>query len=244
MAFGFQIRLPWDVPSAPVRSTTPSSIEIDGHTWPLKIVRHQRARRYVLRMTDAGGLRLTVPRRASVAAGVAFVRSQGPWIARERVRRHTRVEGWQPGAPVWFRGEQTPVLCDDTHVQLGECRWLKSSDARTLREEVEMFLRALAARELPERCLALAATCGESVARVSIRNQRSRWGSCSTRRTIALNWRLVLMPPSVADYVILHELMHLRQPNHSRAFWREVASVCPEWREAERWLTLHGRDLL
>jgi predicted metal-dependent hydrolase len=244
VAFGFQIRLPWDVPSAPARSSTPSTIEVDGHVWPLKVVRHQRARRYVLRMTDAEGLRLTVPRRASVAAGLAFVRSQGPWIARERLRRRARVDQWQPGSVVWFRGVLTPVLCDDTHVQVGECRWPRLSAARTLREDVEGNLRALAERELPARCFALAEAHGESIARVSIRNQRSRWGSCSTRRTIALNWRLVLMPPFVSDYVILHELMHLRQPNHSRAFWREVASVCAEWREAERWLKDHGRDLL
>lgn len=106
------------------------------------------------------------------------------------------------------------------------------------------LVRAIAAEELPPRCLALAAQHGHTVTRVSIRNQRSRWGSCSSRGTIALNWRLVLMPVFVSDYIILHELMHLRQPNHSRAFWREVATVCPDWREAERWIKTHGRDLL
>lgn len=158
-------------------------------------------------MTDAGVLRLTVPRRASVEAGLRFVRTQGEWIARERLNREVK-----------------PRL-DPAEV------------AR---------LRALAAETLPARCLELAARHGEAhrVRRVSVRNQRSRWGSCSTRGTIALNWRLIQMPPEVADYVILHELMHLRQPNHSRAFWREVASVCDHWREAERWLRHHGRSLL
>ena len=82
------------------------------------------------------------------------------------------------------------------------------------------------------------------MSRVSIRNQRSRWGSCSSRGAIALNWRLIQMPAEVSDYVILHELMHLREPNHSRQFWREVAAVCDGWRDAERWLKLHGRALL
>jgi predicted metal-dependent hydrolase len=167
-------------------------------------------------MTDEGGLRLTVPKRASISAGLRFVSTQGLWITREHVRRQARVNTRGSGATVSFRGAHVPV-------------------AR---------VRAVAADELSSRCMALAAQHGEDVARVSIRNQRSRWGSCSTRRTIALNWRLVLMPAFVSDYVILHELMHLRQPNHSRAFWREVASVCPEWREAERWLKLHGRDLI
>jgi predicted metal-dependent hydrolase len=79
---------------------------------------------------------------------------------------------------------------------------------------------------------------------VAVRNQRSRWGTCSPARKISLNWRLIQMPPEVSDYVILHELMHLRQPNHSRKFWREVAGVCPWWREAERWLRQYGRSLI
>ena len=182
-------------------------------------------------MTDTGGLRLTVPRRASLEAGLRFVRTQGPWITRERLRRHARLTTLEAGAMVWFRGEQVPVVADATHVQVGDQRWLRPAGPVDLRLMVETRLE-------------LAAAHGETVARVSVRSQRSRWGSCSTRRTIALNWRLVLMPAFVSDYVILHELMHLRQPNHSRAFWREVAGVCPEWREAERWLRAHGRDLL
>ena len=82
------------------------------------------------------------------------------------------------------------------------------------------------------------------VARVQVRNQRSRWGACSARRAITLNWRLVQMPESVADYVMLHELMHLKHHNHSPRFWRAVAGVCPWWREAEAWLRRWGRELL
>ena len=102
----------------------------------------------------------------------------------------------------------------------------------------------MANAELPARCMDLARQHGLAVTRVTIRNQRSRWGSCSSRGAIALNWRLVQMPAAVSDYVILHELMHLKQPNHSRRFWREVASVCEGWREAEQWLRAHGRELL
>lgn len=214
--FGFQIRLPWDETPAPRRTSAPATIDVAGRSWPLSVVRHHKARRYVLRMTDAGGLRLTVPRRASVDAGLRFVRTQGPWITREHLRRQARTNTWVSGATVNFRGAQTPVT----------------------------QVREVAAEELPARCLELAARHGLAVTRVSIRNQRSRWGSCSSRGSIALNWRLVLMPAFVSDYIILHELMHMRQPNHSRAFWREVATVCPDWREAERWLKTHGRELL
>jgi predicted metal-dependent hydrolase len=98
----------------------------------------------------------------------------------------------------------------------------------------------LAAAEFPPRVLELAAAHQLTVQRVTIRNQRSRWGSCSRRGTISLNWRLIQTPPYVRDYIILHELMHLRQMNHSARFWREVESVCPDYETAERWLKQHA----
>jgi predicted metal-dependent hydrolase len=112
-----------------------------------------------------------------------------------------------------------------------------------LRPAVELALRRIANRELVPRLQELAAGHNLTVARVTIRNQRSRWGSCSRRGVIALNFRLVQMPPAVCDYVLLHELMHLRQQNHSRRYWRLVEAVCPEYREAERWLRVEGKAL-
>jgi predicted metal-dependent hydrolase len=79
---------------------------------------------------------------------------------------------------------------------------------------------------------------------VLVRNQRTRWGSCSARRTISLNWRLIQTPPFVRDYIIVHELMHLREMNHSQRFWHQVARAYPRWREAEAWLKQHRRLLL
>jgi predicted metal-dependent hydrolase len=104
-------------------------------------------------------------------------------------------------------------------------------------------LRTRAAAELPPQLLALAATLGLTVARVTIRDQRSRWGSCSPKGHIALNFRLLLMPSDVREYVLVHELMHLKQPNHSRRFWRLVEGACPGFRDAERWLRKHGPSL-
>jgi hypothetical protein len=79
--------------------------------------------------------------------------------------------------------------------------------------------------------------------RIRIADQSSRWGSCSTTGTLSFNWRLVLAPPAVLDYVVVHELCHLRQPNHSRAFWRLVDEADPEWRAANGWLRRHGAEL-
>jgi predicted metal-dependent hydrolase len=109
---------------------------------------------------------------------------------------------------------------------------------------VEKALRQQAARELTPQLLALAARHGLEVRRVSIRNQRSRWGSCSPRGHIALNYRLVLMPPAVREYILIHELMHLKQANHSIRFWRLVEAACPDFRDAERWLRDNGPSLM
>jgi hypothetical protein len=97
--------------------------------------------------------------------------------------------------------------------------------------------------ELPAELLRLADAHGIEVHRVTIRNQRSRWGSCSRRGSITLNWRLVLVPDFVREYVMLHELMHRRQLNHSPRFWRLVAAVCPRLVEARRWLRTEGQLL-
>lgn len=247
--FAIQFKLPWDLaPTRPPRRTggsprRPDVVEVAGREWPLVIVRHRRARRYVLRMTTDGTLRLTVPRGASIDGGLRFVRTQYDWITREYARRSAGIEPWIDGRTIWYRGELVPLVVTPESVALGETTW-HADAACDVRALVETRLRAMAAKELSERCLALARAHGETVTRVSVRNQRSRWGSCSSAGTVALNWRLIQMPASVRDYVILHELMHLRQPNHSRAFWREVAGVCSHWRESERWLRTHGRELL
>ena len=107
----------------------------------------------------------------------------------------------------------------------------------------EPALRARARLELPDALRSLAALHDVTVTRISIRNQRSRWGACSAAGAITLNWRLVLVPPFVRDYVMLHELMHRRELNHSRRFWRHVAAVCPRCQEARRWLLTEGQQL-
>ncbi len=104
-------------------------------------------------------------------------------------------------------------------------------------------LRARARQELPPRLLELARTHGLQVTRVTIRNQRTRWGSCGRDGHITLNWRLVLMPERVRDYVFIHELMHLRRMDHSPEYWALVAAACPDYRESRAWLRANGPSL-
>lgn len=107
----------------------------------------------------------------------------------------------------------------------------------------EPALRARALRELPPQLLALAAAHDITVSRISIRNQRSRWGACSSTGSITLNWRLILVPEFVREYVMIHELMHRRELNHSKRFWKHVAAACPRYREARQWLLGEGQEL-
>jgi predicted metal-dependent hydrolase len=125
--------------------------------------------------------------------------------------------------------------------------WAERQRARMLETRrpaaVDSELRAKAMEELPPQLLALAGRHGLIVNRVTIRNQRSRWGSCSSRGHITLNFRLMLMPPEVREYILIHELMHLKQANHSIRYWRLVEAACPGFRDAERWLKTHGASL-
>ena len=127
-----------------------------------------------------------------------------------------------------------------------ERRWIDKELARVAREramprevvapEIEQAMRLKAKRELPIRLLELAAEHKLHVKRISVRNQQWRWGSCSRRGHICLNWRLVTMPDWIRDYVIIHELMHLKRLDHSPAFWSLVAAACPRYQEARAWL--------
>jgi predicted metal-dependent hydrolase len=130
---------------------------------------------------------------------------------------------------------------------LRHLEWIRSEQARSQRPPVSATerakLRERASIELRERLLELAARHGLSVSRVSIRDQRARWGSCGPDGHICLNWRLLLMPVSVRDYVLIHELMHLRRMDHSSRYWDLVAEACPDYRTARRWLREHGPSL-
>ena len=233
--------LPW---GEQAKASRLRQLRIAGRDVPVTIARHRRARRYVVRVSPDGALRLTVPRGASLAGGFAFAERQSEWLVRELDRQRQRQAPWVTGSQTWFRGELVPIVVNGAHATFGSEVIPLPAPGGDVRQAIEARLRDLAAGELPDRCQALARDAQVDVARVSVRNQRSRWGACSPRRAITLNWRLIQMPASVRDYVIFHELMHIRQPNHSRRFWREVDRVCAWWREAETWLRRYGRELL
>ncbi len=224
-----------------------TELVVGGQPVPLLLVRHPRARRYVLRLRPDGTVRVTVPRSGSLSEARRFAQRNLGWLEAQLQRRPTTpplpVE-WRPGSEVMFRGELARVevaVSGSMGIRLGAETWSTTNLDLTgdLRPAIEEHLRRLAEQELPVRLMELAADHQLCVRRVTIRNQRSRWGSCSRSATISLNWRLIQTPPFVRDYILLHELMHLREMNHSRRFWRQVETVCPNYRTAEQWLKQH-----
>jgi predicted metal-dependent hydrolase len=217
-------------------------------SFAIEFVRVRRARRYILRVRQDGTLRVTVPRGGSRREAEQFIRKHEKWIARERtrVRSESPSPEWRDGTTILLRG--TPVrITVESHsrgqrVFYGE-RSLMVRDGTDVRRVVESDLRDLARAELLPRLRELAVVHNLTLGAVTVRNQRSRWGSCARNGNIALNFRLVQMPAHVCDYVLVHELMHIRQQNHSRRFWRLVEAACPEFRDAERWLRTIGRTL-
>ncbi len=241
------MQLEWIFGPRPLDPPDPEWLPVNSRRVRLWFVRNLRARRYVLRLRPDGSARVTVPRGGSLAEARHFAARNVHWLERQLLRQALqprRPESWRAGTELLFRGERVRLETAPNGpaglVRFG-AETVPVADADgDLRPAVERHLQRLAAIELPARVLELAARHRLPVRRITIRNQRSRWGSCSRRGTISLNWRLVQTPPSVRDYLVLHELAHLKEMNHSCRFWDEVARLCPNYREAERWLKEHS----
>ena len=132
---------------------------------------------------------------------------------------------------VWVEpGAELPLLC-------------VAGDPAHMARRVRDYLKREAKRDLEAASRRYAALLGVTIKRISVRDQASRWGSCTAAGVLSYSWRLILAPPYVLDYLAAHEVAHLVEMNHSRKFWRVVARVCPEWERAKTWLTTQGNAL-
>ncbi|HEY3915898.1 MAG TPA: SprT family zinc-dependent metalloprotease [Verrucomicrobiae bacterium] len=229
--------------SATEASDDLDSIEIEAQRMPVHYRRHGRARNYVLRLHTNRSVMVTIPRNGTKKFAREFVASRKSWLEKQWRLLKTRNVPPQvllPGMEILLHG-QSVVL----ELNRDQARWeLRFGTERTplanpdgnLRPALEHHLQNLARKCLLPRVQELAAKHGARVRRIVVRNQRSRWGSCSYNGTISLNWRLIQLPAPVRDYIIVHELMHLRELNHSPRFWEEVAKACPDYRSSEEWL--------
>jgi predicted metal-dependent hydrolase len=227
----------------------PATLAVGAHSVPVLFVRNPRARRYILRIDTTGAVRVTLPSRGSQAEAWDFARRNTSWITRhieQRLAQPPRPTTWGHGAELLFRGDIVRLSISANHsanvVEFAGQRIVVALET-DVRRAVELHLWNLAWRELTARTAEFAIRHSLAVRRITVRNQRSRWGSCSRRGTISLNWRLIQAPAHVRDYIILHELMHLREHNHSSRFWKHVEGVCSDHAVAEKWLK-QNRQLL
>ena len=204
------------------------------------IVFRPRARRYLLSLRPDGAVRLVIPRRGTEAEGLRFLERSAEWLRKRVARWRSKSDErqpWRDGTRFLFRGEEV-VLRVEKEGRLSFADECYSARPAPLdyRDDVMARLRKIAERELPVRTWELAIMHGIAIRRVTVRAQKTRWGSCSAKGTISLNWRLIQAPAYVVDYLILHELMHRREMNHSARYWKLVATACPDYRRAEQWL--------
>ena len=227
------------------------TIEFDGETYAVRLQRHSRARRYTLRVQSiARDVVLTMPPRGSVKEARAFAQKHGAWIA-ARLKKLPHPAPFAHGLTLPLRGEphrieHRPRERGTVWVELGDdgshviC---VAGDAAHLPRRLLDYLKREAKRELEAASRRAAEKLGVKVKRVSIRDQSSRWGSCSTTGVLSYSWRLILAPSFVLEYLAAHEVAHLVEMNHGPRFWKHVARCMPRLGEAKRWLRSHGADL-
>ncbi|ACM02234.1 M48 family metallopeptidase [Cereibacter sphaeroides] len=206
--------------------------------------RSAQARRFSLRVSRLDGrVTLTLPLRAREAEALAFVRDQEGWIR--------RALSDVPEAAAVGLGSLLPLEGRPLTVRPGSGRSVRVTDDSLLVPgdpasvplRLATFLKAMARERLAAACDRHARSLGRPYARLTLRDTRSRWGSCTQDGCLMFSWRLILAPPPILDYVAAHEVAHLAQMNHSPAFWAEVARLDPDYAAHRAWLRRQGQAL-
>ena len=235
------------------RPSEPQAIEIvfDRSIYLVRVRRHRQARRYTLRIQAATReVILTIPPRGTLKEARDFAQKHGGWIA-ARLGRLPRAAPFARGVVVPLRGvahriAHRPGLRGTVWTETdaaGEPQLCVTGDAPHIDRRIGDFLRREAKRDLEIASVKFAALLGVPIRRVAVRDQSSRWGSCSTTGVLSFSWRLILAPGHVLEYLAAHEVAHLVEMNHSARFWRVVQRLCPDHERAKVWLDVHGADL-
>ena len=223
----------------------------DGEVCPVKARWNKQAKRLILRIDPHDGtLLVTLPRGASVGEAKRFISSRYQWICENRHIEH-KAPPLRDGSIVFYKGREHIVrfigegprrverttVGDRYEIKVGGPQdhaprrlvaWFKKQAREVLEQEAQKH----------------AETLGLAFKAIRLGDPKSRWGSCSSRGNLNFSWRLLLAPPEVLSYVAAHEVAHLREMNHSPAFWHEVERCCPNWRVHRTWLRKNGGTLL
>jgi predicted metal-dependent hydrolase len=225
--------------------TVPEYLKVGEQVLPLYIKRHNRAKRICLRYNPtAHAISLTLPRNTRIATGLEFLDMKSDWLidTLQEMPSHKQIK---PGVVIPLLGDRVRVRHDPRMRGWALVPGLLtvSGDRVNFSERMTDTLKKIAKNEISELANRYAAQIGKRVARVTVRDTRSRWGSCSSTANLSFSWRLVFAPREVLEYVVAHEVAHLRHMNHSQAFWNLVEFLCPDYEVAKQWLHLHGKHL-
>jgi hypothetical protein len=207
---------------------------------------NHRARNIALKVDNATGQAvLVLPSKRALREGLRFAETQLDWLRQHLADIGTR-QPFADGAsfPLEDRAVRIAALAGLRRELLaGGVLHVPAEEAGLLAMRVRRWLRLRAADRLRERVAVHAAALGVQHGRVAVRDQRTRWGSCTRSGALAFSWRLILAPPAVLDYVAAHEVAHIVELNHSRAFWAQVARLQPDYARHRDWLRDHGQNL-
>ena len=233
------------------KKTPPSSIrhellKIDGRLLEVRVRLNPRARRMIVKVNPATGeISVTAPSRRGLAHALDFARGEKEWIAGQLAKAPGPVL-MTPGAALPFRGKlheiraaasgPAPVWLDEGVI------WVSGHAAHAPRRVLD-FLKSEARKAFEIRALEHAEKLGVKPSRITVRDTASRWGSCSSARSLSFSWRLILAPDFVLDYVVAHEVAHLLEMNHSPRFWAHVKNLIADKDAAQTWLHANGREL-
>lgn len=228
--------------NAPEQIATRHRFRLDGQ-WLEYTLKRSLRRRSITFTIDENGLRVGAPWRASQRRIESLLGAHARWINRklgEWQARRPPPFTWQAGAAVMALGEPLTLALDPARTVTardGGCLRVAAA-AQTapgmLAAEVVAWLRSTAQDWFEQRAAYYAPAFDVRIPAIRLSNARTRWGTCHPDGRVHLNWRLIHMPPDLIDYVVVHELAHLREPNHSRHFWRRVSGVLPDFEQRRR----------
>jgi hypothetical protein len=239
-----QLRLPFDASPQPEQAGRDRRIQLAGGILSYKLVRARR--RTIALFVDGNGIEARAPRHAAVTQIETFIREKERWIRKRLAAPRGRQIVWEAGMTLPWLGQSVTLALrpGEKGIRLS-CGLLEVGlgDGASPRERVLAWIRAQALALFRERVAALSRALDLTVSGVGLSNAKTQWGSCSAAGRIRLNWRLMLLPTHLVDYVVAHELAHRRELNHSARFWDVVATLYPRYREARRELRALSKTL-
>lgn len=239
-----QLRLPFDVSPQSEKAGRDREVQLAGGILSYKLVRARR--RTIALFVGGNGIEARAPRHVAISEIETFMREKERWIRRRLAAPHRLPFVWETGATLPWLGQSVTLALrpgeSGIRLSAGQLE-VGLADGTGLRERVLAWIREQALALFRERVAALSRAVNLKVFGVGLSNARTRWGSCSASGRIRLNWRLILLPAHLVDYVVAHEVAHRRELNHSARFWDVVALLYPRYREARRELSALSKTL-